>query len=114
MGVGLFYELDLPVALPVLQLFLALYRRAYFNNMFVPNQIMQLMPGGETRHSICFVLVNASDQVIGNADVQGAISPIGHHVHERHSETSTLLDPGVRRGDVVWVGHFKNTRSEHF
>jgi hypothetical protein len=30
------------------------------------------------------VLVNASDQVIGNADVQGAISLIGHHVYERH------------------------------
>jgi len=29
-------------------------------------------------------------------------------------ETPTPLDPGIRRGDVVWVGHFKNTRSEHF
>ena len=84
MGIGLLDELDLPAALPVLQLFLALYRRAYFNSMFVPNQVMQLMPGGEARHGICFVFVNASDQVIGNADVQGAISLIGHHVYERH------------------------------
>jgi hypothetical protein len=29
-------------------------------------------------------------------------------------ETPTTLDPGLRRGDVVWVGRFKNTRSEHF
>jgi hypothetical protein len=52
--------------------------------MFVPNQVMQLMPGGKARHGICFVLVNAPDQVIGNADVQGAISFTGHHVYERH------------------------------
>ena len=101
MGVGLFYELDLPVALPVLQLFLALYRRAYFKAVFVPNQVMQLMPGGEAGYGICFVFVNTSDQVIGNAYVQGAISPIGHHVNERHWSTSKTLDPGVRRGDVV-------------
>jgi hypothetical protein len=52
--------------------------------MFVPNQVMQLMPRGEARHGICFVFVNPPDQVIGNADVQGAISLIGHHVYERH------------------------------
>jgi hypothetical protein len=30
------------------------------------------------------VFVNPPDQVIGNADVQGAISLIGHHVYEGH------------------------------
>ena len=84
MGIGLLDELDFPVALPVLQLFLALYRRAYFNRMFVPNQVMQLMTGSEARHGICFVFVDPPDQVIGNADVQGAISLIGHHVYEGH------------------------------
>ena len=114
MGVGLLDQLDLPGTLPVLQLFLTLYGRTYFKAVFVPNQVMQLMPGREAGYGICFVFVNTSDQVIGNAYVQGAISLIGHHVHERHWSTSKTLDPGLRRGDVVWVGHFKNTRSEHF
>jgi hypothetical protein len=34
---------------------------------------MQLIPRGEARHGICFVFVNAPNQIIGNADVQGTI-----------------------------------------
>ena len=80
----MFYELDLPVAFPVLQLVLAGYRSTYFNSVFIPDQVMQLILGGEAWYSICFVFVNASYQIIGDADIQSAISLAGHDVHERH------------------------------
>ena len=79
-GVGFFYQFQLPGASPILDLFLTLDRLADVVVHLEPNECVHAMLLGEPIDEIVFVFVDSLYEVGRDSGVQGAISFAGENV----------------------------------
>jgi hypothetical protein len=83
-GIRLVYQIDLPRAVPLLQLFFAGDRAVHPVVNFEPNQPFDAMSLDETVNQRFAMLPDALDQIRRDTNIQGAISRTSEHVHISH------------------------------
>jgi hypothetical protein len=88
---------DLPLTMPLLQLLLSRDCRGRIVEDFIVHQLVNAIFGREPRDILRLVLMDSTDQVIGNPDVQCAVLAAGKNVHVAiHIETAGVMDSGTR------------------
>src|SRR5262249_51928364 len=88
-------QLDLPRAIPFLQLLLSLDCVFDVRELLVVDQSMDLILLGEAGHGVGAMLVGAADEIVGDADVERAAEPTGGDVDPENSLSAHRRFPGV-------------------
>ena len=99
--VVLFDELELPLAVPLFDLFFSGDGMPGITMGFVVDQAMHAVLLGEAGHEVVAMLIDAAKEVAGHAGIEGAIAPAGHDVYEVLFHKA--LDSRLRGNDNVWA-----------
>ena len=79
--IGFLYELNLPLAIPLLQVFFSLNGRFDIGELLEINQTIDTISSGKSRDKFRAMLVNASYQIVSDADVKCASDPAREDVY---------------------------------
>src|SRR5207302_412145 len=74
-GIVLLDQSDLPIAPPLLDLFLACDGRYRVIIALEPDEPIDTVSGAESSQQLVFMLVHPTDQIIGHAQIQRPVSP---------------------------------------
>ena len=97
-------QLDLPLALPILDLLLTRDRGVHRPGEFEPDERLHAIAVGEAAETAVAVLADALDQVRGDAGVERAVPRAGHdigaglEVGMHGVEARAAMDPGSSPG----------------
>ena len=103
LGVRPFNQLQFPRAIPTLDVFLAINRHANIAMDFVPNENVDAVALGESRHEAGSVLERASNKIVGDAGVERSVTPTGENIDVVGVRLRAKLVGRLKLARKIWV-----------